>query len=401
LEEKMTSNNTETFNEEIFSTMTKIKNNLKKREGKNLFPECSYTGETPSSRFTSEQDFRYIFENYDIQNDTYVIKSHRPLVGSLLVKGRSFVNEEVKRYIRPVLFKQTIINGNFIRIVSEIRGLILQNEDKISQANNEMVQFKSETFTLINEKFNKFDQEIRLINEKFNKFDQEIRLINEKFNKFDQEIRLINEKFNKFESDLHAHDKITWSKLYSKQVNENNLIENIEYHKIFITKIQQYALISEKKRIPKIIEIGLGNGTMSIYLSRDKLFDVYGIDNDIDVIASCINNNNTLGGYAKFLLLNIFDLSLLKRKEFDVAFSQGTLEHFNNEDLLKILSKQLEIAKYVIFSVPSVFWGTREIGNERKMALEEWRNLLNFGGFKILNLEYYMEDQHIIGIVSE
>lgn len=350
---------TETNKDEIFSIMTKIKNNLKKREGKSLCLECGSITSVESSRFNTEQEFRYIHENYDIQNDNYIIKSHRPLLGYFLVKGRSFLNEEVKQYIKPALFKQTLINGNIVRIISEIKGLIIQNDNKINQVNNDMDQFKTET------------------------------------------IQLINEKFNKFESDLHSHDKTTWSKLYSKQIDEPSLIDNIEYHKIFIEKIQEYATLSAKTRIPKIIEIGLGNGTMSIYFSRDKLFEVYGIDNDIDVITSCINNNNRLGGYAKFLLLDIFDLDLLKRKEFDVAFSQGTMEHFNNEDLIKMLLKQLEIAKYVIFSVPSVFWLTREMGNERKITLEEWENLLNFNEFKILRLEYYKEKQHIFIVISE
>jgi hypothetical protein len=243
------------------------------------------------------------------------------------------------------------------------------------------------------------EEKINKNEEKINKIESSLK--NEIEQSRSETMLLIDEKFDKFESDLHAYNKTTWSKLYSKQVNENNLIENIEYHKIFIGKIQEFALLSAKTKIPKIIEIGLGNGTMSIYFSRDRLFEVYGIDNNIDVITSCVNSNNTLGGYAKFVLLDILDLSLLKRKEFDVAFSQGTLEHFNNEDLLKIFSKQLEIANYVIFSVPSAFWATREIGNERKMTVEEWRNLLNFGGFKILNLEYYKEDQHIIGVISE
>jgi hypothetical protein len=131
------------------------------------------------------------------------------------------------------------------------------------------------------------------------------------------------------------------------------------------------------------------------------LYDVFGIDNDVDVLRYCIYNNKQLGGYAKFLLLDAFDLNILKKKEFDVAFSQGTLEHFDNKSIIKLLLKQLEIAHYVVFSVPSVNWTTREIGNERKMTLEEWRTLLNEGRFNILNLEYYKEDLHIVGVLSE
>jgi|WetSurMetagenome_2_1015567.scaffolds.fasta_scaffold01392_7 hypothetical protein len=365
---------TETSKDEIFSLMTKIKYNLMRREGNSPSHDCSSIHPDESLRFTTEQEFKYIHENYNIQNDTYIIKSHRPFLGYFLVKGRSFLHEEVKQYIKPALFKQSLINGNIVRIFSEIKEIIFQHENKINQVNNDIDQFKTETIQLIDEKFNNHHNDL---------------------------VQLINQKFDKFESDLHSHDKTTWSKLYSKQVDEHNLIENIEYHKIFIEKIQEYSLLSTKTRIPKIIEIGLGNGTMSIYFSRDKLFDVYGIDNDIDVITSCINNNNKLGGYAKFLLLDIFNLDLLKRKEFDVAFSQGTMEHFNNEDLIKILFKQLEIAKYVIFSVPSTFWLTREIGNERKMTLEEWETLLNFHEFKILCLEYYKEKQHIFIAISE
>jgi hypothetical protein len=359
---------------EIYEVMRKIKNNLNKRNRgmPGLVASGSNVTLDLKSAVSLDQDLRFIHENSNIQNDTYVIKSHRPLLGYLLVKGRELVNAEVKRYSGPILFKQSLFNGTIVRILSEIRRSIIQIE-----------QSSIDHSALIAE----FNSHISLIKQDNEHFKSEI-------------LQLLNEQCDKYNTYLKSGNITKWSELYSKNISEKDMIDNIGYHFYFIDLIRKYAKLSAKSKIPKIIEIGLGNGTMSIFFSRNELYESYGIDNDIDVLRYCINNNKQLCGYAKFLLLDAFDLNLLKKKDFDVAFSQGTLEHFNNESIFKLLSRQLEIANYVIFSVPSINWATREIGDERKMTLEEWRTLLNEGGFNIVNLEYYKEDLHIVGVIS-
>jgi hypothetical protein len=363
---------------EVSEIMKKIKNNLNKRNQElpcQAAPGSNVTMDLKSAT-SFDQDFKFIHENSNIQNESYVITSHRPFFGYFLIKGRELVNGEIKRYSGHILFKQSLFNRKLVRIVSEIRNAIIQNQDKIVQ---------------IEQSSNDNSASISELNDQLAQYKDHFK---------SEIIQLINERCDKYETYLKPVEITKWGILYSNDISEKDLIDNIEYHSYFIDLIRKYAKISAKSKIPKIIEIGLGNGTMSIFFSRNELCEVYGIDNDIEVLRHCINNNKKLGGYAKFLLLDAFDLNLLKKKEFDVAFSQGTLEHFDNESIIKILSKQLEIATYVVFSVPSVNWTTSEIGNERKMTLDEWRTLLNEGGFNRLDLEYYKENLHIVGVIS-
>ena len=104
--------------------------------------------------------------------------------------------------------------------------------------------------------------------------------------------------------------------------------------------------------------------------------------------------------HIEFMRIDAFNLDLFKYKFFDVAFSQGTIEHFDNESIIQLISKQLAIAKYVIFSVPSVNWPSREFGNERKMSIDAWKGLLSNEEFNVISLEYYNKDLHIVGVIT-
>jgi cyclopropane fatty-acyl-phospholipid synthase-like methyltransferase len=153
--------------------------------------------------------------------------------------------------------------------------------------------------------------------------------------------------------------------------------------------------------VPRLLEIGVGTATMSIYLSK-SYFEVIGLDSDPIIVAKAIETNKKLGGYAKFITMDAFNIqTFFKEKSFDIAFSQGTMEHFNNEKLKKILEAQLHVAKYVVFSVPSINWPTEDFGNERRMTVEGWKTLLQDFGFRIEHLSYYQEgDLHIAIVLS-
>jgi len=60
----------------------------------------------------------FLNRTWDIQNDTYLIASHQPVIGNVLVHGRQMVNSEVRRYIDPVIFQQTEFNANTVRILN-------------------------------------------------------------------------------------------------------------------------------------------------------------------------------------------------------------------------------------------------------------------------------------------
>lgn len=193
-----------------------------------------------------------------------------------------------------------------------------------------------------------------------------------------------------------------WPKFYSKEITKEDMEGNINHHRYFIDLIVDWANRCSDHHIPKLLEVGVGTtATMSIYLSK-RSFEVVGLDLDPLRVAKAIETNNKLGGYGKFIAMDAFDLpKFFKENTFDIAFSQGTMEHFNNDELEKILNAQLAVAKYAIFSVPSVNWPQKDFGNERKMTAEEWERMLKYFGLKIEYISYYQEgDLHIAAVIT-
>lgn len=192
-----------------------------------------------------------------------------------------------------------------------------------------------------------------------------------------------------------------WANFYRKDVTEEDLRGNIDHHDFFVRKIEEMAL-KESEGAPSLLEVGIGTATMSIYFSR-KLFNVVGIDNDPAIIAKAIRTNKSLGGYATFICIDATLLAdYFQPGIFDIAFSQGTLEHFDNKTLGLTLKSQLSVAKHVVFSVPSTYWPQRDFGNERRMTVEEWRRILEAQGFKIAEISYYPEEEkhHVYCCIS-
>lgn len=323
------------------------------------------------------RDLDYLTTNYDVQNNNYFISSHRPLIGPFLITGRKLVNGEVKRSTDPVFVKQTEINACNARISRELM-----------HKNGE-----------INIKINEINMKINETNMKINEIDMKIEKLNSKILEYNTKIEELNSSFSTELSKKNAL-KTSWGEYYNEDITEDNLGGNINHHKDFISLIEEYAQKASDGRIVKLLEVGLGTATMSIYFSR-RQYDVLGIDNDISVISNAIETNKRLGGHAKFILMDANCLDILKNCSFDVAFSQGTLEHFENDSILRMLSKQLEVAKFVAFSVPSINYPKSEFGNERKMTVEGWKSILKSGGFNIAKIAYYREDTQIACVIQK
>lgn len=71
-----------------------------------------------------EENLSYLQGNWQVNNDVYTISSHRPLVGPILVRSRQLVNGEVKRYIDPVITRQSEINLRTVGILKELHDSI-------------------------------------------------------------------------------------------------------------------------------------------------------------------------------------------------------------------------------------------------------------------------------------
>ena len=135
-------------------------------------------------------------------------------------------------------------------------------------------------------------------------------------------------------------------------------------------------------RPKRVLEVGTGTGSHSIFLSY-FLPQVLSIDLSRPLIERCLQHNRRLRGRAHFSAMDGFRLAF-PDGAFDVAFSQGLLEHFEGEEIARLLDEQTRVAQYVVFSVPNRSYGVRDFGDERLLSREEWEDLLSSMGYQVM-----------------
>ena len=423
---------------DVAELMHKIRDRVRKRRGIDssavgIAQINSSSSEAQSLEDEIRSDLDYINSNQNIHNENYIISSHRRIIGKFLVEGRRLVNGEVHRYVDSVISKQIELNSSSARILNRLVARIDKNTLSNIEIKNNLSRIRED----IGQDISRQQHEIRAeldgqlgqvrfeFRDEISRQQHEIRAeldgqlgqvrseFRDEISRQQQEIRAeldgqlgqvrseFREELNRILNMLDSKDSSlsAWSKFYNNEITEDLLTLNIDYHERFISLIKEIAQKAANGMVPKLLEVGVGTATMSIYFSRYS-FEVVGLDNDPNVVRNAINVNKDLGGYAKFILMDAFDLNMFKGDYFDVAFSQGTMEHFNDAEIIEMISKQLEAAKFVIFSVPSIYYPHKEFGNERKMSKEDWEMILKKGDFNIIGLDYYKDSQHIVCVIG-
>jgi len=72
-------------------------------------------------------------------------------------------------------------------------------------------------------------------------------------------------------------------------------------------------------------------------------------------------------------------------KVFDIAFSQGVLEHYSDNDIIRALVEQRRIARIVVIDVPNGRGKVGDYGDERLITPTQWRKLIQTSGLAIVS----------------
>lgn len=169
-----------------------------------------------------------------------------------------------------------------------------------------------------------------------------------------------------------------WSKYYQEKITSDFYIRNIYGQREFLN-----AIIDSGAK--KILEVGAGTGTMSVFLSNMGM-EVTTIDNDPKVLELAKQAKAKFGGRNYFQEADAFNLPFTDNS-FDLIFHQGLLEHFADSDIHKLLTEHLRVAKIVIFSVPNSYYPKKDIGDERLLGKAKWEKILQ--PYKIINSSNY------------
>jgi len=181
-----------------------------------------------------------------------------------------------------------------------------------------------------------------------------------------------------------------WYDIYQDEISLKKDIKGYVNYKIK-NKKKLINLIKKYSQNKKIMEAGCGTGIISTYMASLG-YDVTEVDINKKILnlAKKISKEYIPNASPKFIEKDILKLDFNKN-EFDCIFSNGVLEHFSDKEIIKILSLQLEQAKYVIVGIPTTFFNQDEAlhGDERFLEIDYWRELFKKSNAKIIEEASY------------
>ncbi|MFA5032428.1 MAG: class I SAM-dependent methyltransferase [bacterium] len=158
-----------------------------------------------------------------------------------------------------------------------------------------------------------------------------------------------------------------WAEFYGRPLTLKRYLWRIVNHLEFL-----YNIIQCKPK--KAVEIGIGTAAHSFFVSHFVSL-VVAVDNDLSIIKFAKTSNKYFGKPVKFVVADAFNLPF-KNNSFDLFFSQGFMEHFNEKEINKLAKEQLNVAVSIIFSIPSLYYGIKDFGNEMLLKRKEWLKIL-------------------------
>jgi 2-polyprenyl-3-methyl-5-hydroxy-6-metoxy-1,4-benzoquinol methylase len=358
----------------------------------------------PEDRLRDELYF--INANWNIHNNSYFISSHHPLLGTLLIKGRKLVNEEVRRYVDPVISKQTDFNANNIKILNNLDKIITNLENKfdeqkyasdqvLNDIHTETCNLKNDLETLTHNfelKLDRFSQDLKA--EASADLETRMHELELKLDRFSQDLKAeasadletrmhelgtrifeerVDERLNyvlsKIDNDiqnkvglaniLHQHitenitKNVAKTLLNSSLGPEKDLITSSNYfifeenfrgsrNKI---KEMQALFLSYFDKCTNILDIGCGRGEF-LELLQENCINGIGVDIDEDMVSYCHSRQlNVVHMDALSYLQTVEDKSL------DGIFIDQFVEHVEPQYLMHMLAlcyQKLKFGYYII-----------------------------------------------------
>lgn len=173
-----------------------------------------------------------------------------------------------------------------------------------------------------------------------------------------------------------------WSELYDNEINKTS-VDNYICNKLK-TKKSVIRLINKYATNHKIMELGSGTGILALQLSTLGNY-VTALDLDEDMIKLSKNYflNKFNNAKINYICADIRDFN--PSEIFDVIYSIGILEHYNDFEIIDLINKQISISRIVIFGIPTKYFDENKkmYGNERYLPIKYWRKLVKKSGCRI------------------
>ncbi len=331
--------------------MGKIRENIRKQKGADIFPEPNLGGlqqdplfDSPQCESNLQRELEYVNSNWDIQNKNYFISSHRPVAGKLLVGGRNLVHGEVRRYVDPIIWKQTEFNGSTARLLNDAAGKFSYFNNKIEKLQSEMNSRIEQLRPELENKVGKSELDAKVEQLKFEFGNKIGQLKSEMDNCIKAEVNSIISSMN-----LDIDNKAWLASILDEKLNEKYKVQKIKasdsgaldinYFKFEEQfrgsrediKQRQSNFINYFLGCSNVLDIGCGRGEF-LELSKEHGFGAKGIDIDDTMIDYCLSKGlNVVKDEA------ISYLEKLDDKSLDGIFIDQVVEHMEPDYLIKLL----------------------------------------------------------------
>jgi 2-polyprenyl-3-methyl-5-hydroxy-6-metoxy-1,4-benzoquinol methylase len=397
--------NTEINEEEINAEeiMRKIRENIHKRKEAGVFPvknigdlQQGPLPEAPISENNIQRDLGYINSNWDIQNSSYLISSHRPVVGNFLVKGRELVHGEVRRYVDPVIWKQKEFNGSTVRLFNDTAV-------KFSYYNNKIEQLQSEMNFRIEQLRPELDDKVAKLKPEF---DNEVKQLKSEIDTgIKAEVNSIISSMNR-----NIENKVWLASILDGKIEEGLKDKKIETPDSTDLEIN-YFRFEEQFRGPReeikqrqsnflnyfvgcsnVLDIGCGRGEF-LELAKEHGIGAKGVDIDDTMVDYCLSKGlNVVKEDA------ISYLERLDDKSLDGIFIDQVVEHLEPDILIKLLHlcfKKLKYGFYIFaetvnpLSLVSFANFYIDMTHKKPVHPETLKFLLTSVGFRDLDTKFF------------
>lgn len=159
----------------------------------------------------------------------------------------------------------------------------------------------------------------------------------------------------------------SWGHFYENAGDADYLLDHVAIQKDFLKEIF-------KRNPERILEAGCGSAIMSIFFAMSGK-RVSACDLDEGVLSKAAETAKKWKVSVDFSKQDLLKLNF-KDDSFDVVFSQGVLEHLNDDQIRQACRESLRIAPAFIFSVPGYYYNHKDFGDERLLKDSQWDAIL-------------------------
>lgn len=400
--------------------MKKIREKIQKK-GIEAYPKefSIIQNDPPIQEFYNEDsiknDLEYINSNWDIQNNSYLISSHRPAVGKVLIKGRELVHGEVRRYIAPIVQKQTIFNESTVSILNNMAGNVSSLNNNVEQMkpitdlkigrlksdmDNKIEQMKLDTDNKIEQMKLDIDNKLEQLKSDIDsrirtQIDTFVSLTNSDIEKKSWLSNLLDRKID---AQLNNHGvEISENKKLESSEDKNSKLNYFVFEERFRgsrveIKQRQLKYLDYFKGCKSVLDIGCGRGEF-LELMKENDINAQGLDTDANMVNFC---------KSKELRVNLIDaISFLEQVEdnsLDGIFINQVVEHLEPDYLIKMLKMCYQKLMYGYFiivetvnplSFASFVNFYIDLSHIRPVHPETLRFLFEVAGFREIELKFY------------